>query len=80
MWLEPWYFENLDHVYIFLLVGDGIVVKGQAYGIRSIRVDGNDALAVYSAIRAAREMAVSEKRPVLIEVQFISLFTLRQLQ
>ncbi|KAM7507817.1 hypothetical protein LguiA_018270 [Lonicera macranthoides] len=46
---------------------DGIVVKGQAYGIQSIRVDGNDALAVYSAIRAAREMAVSEKRPVLIE-------------
>ncbi|KAM7511147.1 hypothetical protein LguiB_010022 [Lonicera macranthoides] len=46
---------------------DGIVVKGQAYGIQSIRVDGNDALAVYSAIRAAREMAISEKRPVLIE-------------
>lgn len=68
MWVEPQYLENLGHVYIFLLVGDGIVVKGQAYGIRSIRVDGNDALAVYSAIRAAREMAVSEKRPVLVEV------------
>ncbi|XP_058188892.1 2-oxoisovalerate dehydrogenase subunit alpha 2, mitochondrial-like isoform X1 [Rhododendron vialii] len=46
---------------------DGIVVKGQAYGIRSIRVDGNDALAVYSATRAAREMAITEQRPVLIE-------------
>ncbi|CAN7021751.1 unnamed protein product [Brassica rapa subsp. trilocularis] len=46
---------------------DGIVVKGQAYGIRSIRVDGNDALAVYSAVRSAREMAVTEQRPVLIE-------------
>ncbi|KAE9446510.1 hypothetical protein C3L33_21583, partial [Rhododendron williamsianum] len=46
---------------------DGIVVKGQAYGIRSIRVDGNDALAVYNATRAAREMAISEQRPVLIE-------------
>lgn len=68
MWVEPQYLKNLGHVYIFLLVGDGIVVKGQAYGIRSIRVDGNDALAVYSAIRAAREMAVSEKRPVLVEV------------
>lgn len=55
--------------FFFLLAGDGIVVKGQAYGIRSIRVDGNDALAVYSATRAAREMAITEQRPVLIEVQ-----------
>ncbi|KAI4337895.1 hypothetical protein L6164_016260 [Bauhinia variegata] len=46
---------------------DGLVVKGQAYGIRSIRIDGNDALAVYSAVRTAREMAISEKRPILIE-------------
>lgn len=52
-----------------LITGDGIVVKGQAYGIRSIRVDGNDALAVYSAVRSAREMAVKEQRPVLIEVK-----------
>ncbi|XVF39192.1 hypothetical protein PTKIN_Ptkin01aG0015800 [Pterospermum kingtungense] len=46
---------------------DGIVVKGRAYGIRSIRVDGNDALAVYSAVSAAREMAINEHRPILIE-------------
>ncbi|KAB5557260.1 hypothetical protein DKX38_008169 [Salix brachista] len=46
---------------------DGIVVRGRAYGIRSIRVDGNDVLAVYSAIHAAREMAISEQRPVLVE-------------
>lgn len=46
---------------------DGIVVKGQAYGIRSIRVDGNDALAIYNAVRAAREMAIKEQRPILIE-------------
>ncbi|XP_060969157.1 2-oxoisovalerate dehydrogenase subunit alpha 2, mitochondrial [Cannabis sativa] len=46
---------------------DGVVVKGQAYGIRSIRVDGNDALAVYSAVHAARNMAIREHRPVLIE-------------
>ncbi|MCL7042652.1 hypothetical protein MKW94_002584 [Papaver nudicaule] len=46
---------------------DGIVVKGQAYGIRSIRVDGNDTLAVYSAVHAAREMAIREQRPILIE-------------
>lgn len=46
---------------------DGIVVKGHAYGIRSIRVDGNDALAVYNAVRVARKMAVTEQRPILIE-------------
>ncbi|XP_030465334.2 2-oxoisovalerate dehydrogenase subunit alpha 1, mitochondrial-like isoform X2 [Syzygium oleosum] len=47
---------------------DGIVVRGQAYGIRSIRVDGNDALAVYSAVREAREMAIKDQMPILIEV------------
>lgn len=59
-----------------------MVVKGQAYGIRSIRVDGNDALAVYSAIRAAREMVVRQQKPVLVEVTvqpkcvwFSSIFT-----
>ncbi|XP_052200667.1 2-oxoisovalerate dehydrogenase subunit alpha 1, mitochondrial-like isoform X2 [Diospyros lotus] len=46
---------------------DGVAVKGQAYGIRSLKVDGNDALAVYGAVRAAREMAISEQRPILIE-------------
>ncbi|XP_024032691.1 2-oxoisovalerate dehydrogenase subunit alpha 1, mitochondrial [Morus notabilis] len=47
--------------------GDGIVVKGRAYGIRSIRVDGNDALAVYSAILRASEIAITEQRPILVE-------------
>ncbi|KAI3464592.1 hypothetical protein Pfo_021255 [Paulownia fortunei] len=46
---------------------DGVVVKGQAYGVRSIRVDGNDTLAVYSAIRAAREMVIHEQKPILVE-------------
>ncbi|XP_062159623.1 2-oxoisovalerate dehydrogenase subunit alpha 2, mitochondrial-like isoform X2 [Alnus glutinosa] len=46
---------------------DGIVVRGRAYGIRSIRVDGNDALAVYNAVQTAREMAISEQRPILVE-------------
>ncbi|CAL5414632.1 unnamed protein product [Camellia sinensis] len=46
---------------------DGVVVKGQAYGIPSIRVDGNDALAVYCATRAAREMSINEQKPILLE-------------
>ena len=47
--------------------GDGIASRGQGYGIESIRVDGNDVLAVYSATKYAREVVVSEQRPVLIE-------------
>ncbi|CAN6475991.1 unnamed protein product [Victoria cruziana] len=46
---------------------DGVVVRGQGYGVCSIRVDGNDTLAVYHAVRAARHMAISESKPVLIE-------------
>lgn len=49
------------------LRSDGIVAKGQAYGVRSIRVDGNDALALYDVISAARKMAINEQRPILIE-------------
>ena len=51
-----------------VLAGDGIVTRGQAYGIRSVRVDGNDTLAVYSAVHTARKMAITEGRPILIEV------------
>lgn len=46
---------------------DGVVVRGRGYGVRSIRVDGNDALAMYTAVRAARKMAITEHRPILIE-------------
>ncbi|CAH9101739.1 unnamed protein product [Cuscuta europaea] len=46
---------------------DGIASKGKGYGIKSIRVDGNDALAVYHAIRVAREMAIKQQAPILVE-------------
>ncbi|PKI32851.1 hypothetical protein CRG98_046760 [Punica granatum] len=46
---------------------DGVAIRGQAYGVKSIRVDGNDALAMYNTVRAAREMAIGEQKPVLIE-------------
>lgn len=59
---------NLDFRVFKYFAGDGVVVKGRAYGVRSIRVDGNDALAVYNAVRAARKMAIQEHRPILIEV------------
>lgn len=61
-----WIFQNT--CFVAKTTGDGVVVKGRAYGIRSIRVDGNDALAMYSAVHEAREMAIREHRPILIEV------------
>jgi len=33
----------------------------------TIRVDGNDIFAIYCATKAAREIIIKEKRPVLIE-------------
>jgi 2-oxoisovalerate dehydrogenase E1 component alpha subunit len=47
--------------------GDGIAVRGVAYGMPSIRVDGNDLFAIYAATKAAREIIIKEQRPVLIE-------------
>lgn len=48
--------------------GDGIASRGVGYGIDTIRVDGNDILAVREVTKRARELALSEGgRPVLIE-------------
>lgn len=47
--------------------GDGIASRGIGYGVRTIRVDGNDVLAVYAATKRAREIALQENCPVLIE-------------
>ena len=41
--------------------------RAHGYGMEGIRVDGNDVLAIYNATRHAREVAVNEHRPVLIE-------------
>ena len=43
-------------------VGDGIASRGQGYGIRV-----NDVLAVYKVTKYAKEVAVKEQRPMLIE-------------
>ena len=42
--------------------GDGIAIRGPAYGMSTIRVDGNDVFAVYNATKEAREIAVRESR------------------
>jgi 2-oxoisovalerate dehydrogenase E1 component alpha subunit len=48
--------------------GDGIAVRGLAYGMMSIRADGNDLAAVYSAVKKAREHAIEAGEPVLVEM------------
>ncbi|KAL5235498.1 hypothetical protein ACI65C_002908 [Semiaphis heraclei] len=47
--------------------GDGIVSRGPGYGIATIRVDGNDILAVYNAIIKAREYVMTNTRPLILE-------------
>jgi 2-oxoisovalerate dehydrogenase E1 component alpha subunit len=47
--------------------GDGIASRGPGYGLDTIRVDGNDALATLSAVREARRRAVEGKKGVLVE-------------
>ena len=44
-----------------------IASRGVGYGIKTIRIDGNDILAVLKATQLARAYAVKEHKPVLIE-------------
>jgi len=47
--------------------GDAIAGRGVAYGMHTVRVDGNDFFAVYNATREARRVVIEEGKPVLIE-------------
>ena len=47
--------------------GDGIAARGLAYGMHTVRVDGNDLFAVYNAVSEARRMIIEEGKPALIE-------------
>jgi 2-oxoisovalerate dehydrogenase E1 component alpha subunit len=47
--------------------GDGIASRGPGYGIDTVRVDGNDILAVISAVREGRRRCLEQGRAVLIE-------------
>ncbi|CAM3804666.1 thiamine pyrophosphate-dependent dehydrogenase E1 component subunit alpha [Rheinheimera salexigens] len=48
-------------------VGDGIACRGVGYGMKAIRVDGADILAVYQATKMARDYALEHNEPILIE-------------
>ena len=47
--------------------GNGIASRGVGYGMHTIRFDGNDMLAVLLATQVAREFAVENNQPVLLE-------------
>ncbi|KAF8578445.1 branched-chain alpha-keto acid dehydrogenase E1-alpha subunit [Ramaria rubella] len=47
--------------------GDGIAARGPGYGIDTVRVDGNDVLAVLAAVREARKRCLGQGRAVLVE-------------
>ncbi|QBF84588.1 thiamine pyrophosphate-dependent dehydrogenase E1 component subunit alpha [Shewanella maritima] len=47
--------------------GNGIASRGVGYGMHTIRVDGNDMLAVLAATQQARAYALEHNGPVLIE-------------
>ncbi|KDQ62667.1 hypothetical protein JAAARDRAFT_30567 [Jaapia argillacea MUCL 33604] len=47
--------------------GDGIAARGPGYGMWTVRVDGNDVLAVLGAVREARRRCVEDGRGVLVE-------------
>ncbi len=44
-----------------------IAIKSKAYGIKGLKVDGNDIFAMVTAFRYAHEFARKEQQPVLIE-------------
>ncbi|CAD6234264.1 GSCOCG00007699001-RA-CDS [Cotesia congregata] len=47
--------------------GDGIAARGPGYGIHTVRVDGNDILAMHHVTKVARDYCITNKKPVLIE-------------
>ncbi len=47
--------------------GDGIISRASGYGMASMRVDGNDALAVYHVTQQARDYVLKHNVPYLIE-------------
>ncbi|EPT28120.1 putative 2-oxoisovalerate dehydrogenase subunit alpha, mitochondrial precursor [Toxoplasma gondii TgCatPRC2] len=48
--------------------GDGVGARAVAYGIDTVRVDGTDLVAVYAAVKAARELVVAQRKPAFVEM------------
>lgn len=46
---------------------DGIAPRAIGYGMQTLKVDGNDALAVYESVKFARNYIVKNQEPFFIE-------------
>lgn len=49
------------------VASETVAERAVAYGFPGVRVDGNDAIAVYAAVKEARERALAGEGPTLIE-------------
>lgn len=49
------------------LASENVAIRAQSYGMSGVTVDGNDPLAVYEAVKNARERALNGEGPSLIE-------------
>jgi 2-oxoisovalerate dehydrogenase E1 component alpha subunit len=49
------------------VASENVSVRAQSYGMHGVTVDGNDPIAVYEAVKEARERAVKGEGPSLIE-------------
>lgn len=49
------------------VAGENVAARAQGYGFPGIRVDGTNPIAVYKAVKEARERAVNGEGPTLIE-------------
>ena len=47
--------------------GDGIAARASGYGMIANRFDGNDVFASYIACKEARNLSISEQRPIMME-------------
>ena len=55
--------------FLFLLTHNFMCLagRGRGYGMKAIRVDGNDVFAVYNVTKAARKIAVEQSQPIMVE-------------
>lgn len=54
---------------------DGIAPKGEGYGIKTFRIDGNDVFAIHESVQKARQHCLEGHGPVLIEAMTYRLGT-----
>src|SRR5699024_8350382 len=55
------------------IASENIAVRAKSYGMPGYVVDGNDPLAVFEAVQQARERAIKQERPTLIEAVTVRL-------